>query len=137
MPLNHQLVSRRSRLLRACKTVPGYTLHALTGTVPPKPGLARGSGTSQIALEVWEVPAEAFGTFVAEVPHPLGIGNVQLEDGHWVKGFICEGAALETARDITAYGGWRAYLASQKTPNASPLDSQSGPIANQAISTSL
>jgi len=113
MQLNHQLVSRRSRLLRACKTAPGYTLHALTGTVPPKPGLARGSGTAQIALEVWEVPAEAFGTFVAEVPQPLGIGNVQLEDGNWVKGFICEGAVLETARDITAYGGWRAYLASQ------------------------
>lgn len=137
MPLNHQLVSRRSRLLRACKTAPGYTLHALTGTVPQKPGLARGPGAARIELEVWEVPTEAFGSFVTEIPQPLGIGNVQLEDGRWVKGFICEGAALETARDITAYGGWRAYLASQKTPTASPLDSQSGPIANQAISTPL
>jgi len=119
MPLNHQLVSRKSRLLRACKTAPGYTLHALTGTVPPKPGLARGSGSARIELEVWEVPTEAFGSFVAEVPPPLGIGNVELEDGTWVKGFICEGAALEGARDITAFGGWRAYLASLQNHSVS------------------
>lgn len=114
MTLNHQLVSRRSRLLRACRTAPGYTLHALAGTVPPKPGLARGAGDARIELEVWEVPSEAFGSFVAEVPPPLGIGNVELEDGSWVKGFICEGASLESARDITSFGGWRAYQASLK-----------------------
>ncbi len=112
MPLNHQLTSRRARLLESCKTALGYSLYALTNTVPPKPGLVRGKGGGQIALEVWEIPVDAFGSFVAEVPPPLGIGNVQLEDGRWVKGFICEGVGLEGARDITEFGGWRAYLAS-------------------------
>ncbi|MBK9578700.1 MAG: allophanate hydrolase [Fibrobacteres bacterium] len=112
MPLNHQLVSRGARLLQACRTAPGYSLHALAGTVPPKPGLVRASGASQIAVEVWEMPLELFGSFVAEVPAPLGIGNIQLETGRWVKGFICESIGLEGAKDITAFGGWKRYIAS-------------------------
>jgi allophanate hydrolase len=47
------------------------------------------------------------------IPPPLGLGSVQLADGRWVKGFICEGAGLVGATDISAFGGWRAYLASQ------------------------
>ena len=112
MPLNHQLVARGARLVRTCRTSFGYALYALPDTTPPKPGLVRARTTAQIAVEVWEVPLEAFGSFVAEVPPPLGIGNVQLEDGSWVKGFICEGIALEGARDITGFGGWRKYLES-------------------------
>jgi allophanate hydrolase len=30
-----------------------------------------------------------------------------------VQGFVCEAAAAEGARDITALGGWRAWLASR------------------------
>jgi hypothetical protein len=48
---------------------------------------------------------------VAGVPPPLGIGSVQLDTGEWVKGFICEPAALAGAADITAFGGWTNYLA--------------------------
>ena len=58
-------------------------------------------------------PLARFGEFVAEIPPPLGIGNLQLEDGRWVKGFICEPWALADAEDITAFGGWRAYIASR------------------------
>ncbi|MEK7392844.1 MAG: amidase family protein, partial [Fibrobacterota bacterium] len=129
MPLNHQLVSRRSRLVKTCKTAPGYGLYALTGTVPPKPGLARTGGTNQIELEVWEIPTEAFGSFVAEVPPPLGIGNVQLEDGGWTKGFICEGAAIESGLDITAFGGWRAFV---NRPQPAPGQGATGTSAISA-----
>jgi allophanate hydrolase len=54
-----------------------------------------------------------FGSFVAEVPPPLAIGSVQLEDGEWVKGFVCEPAGLDGAHEITPLGGWRAYLAAR------------------------
>jgi allophanate hydrolase len=51
-----------------------------------------------------------FGRFVAGVPAPMGIGKVKLESGAVVPGFLCEAFALEGGEDITALGGWRAYL---------------------------
>lgn len=118
-PLNGQLTGRRARLVRAARTAPCYRLYALAGPVPPKPGLKRvipgdgGEGAS-IEVEVWEMPLDRFGSFVALVPPPLAIGTLLLDDGSAVKGFVCEPYALapEAAADITAHGGWRAYLAS-------------------------
>ena len=113
MPLNFQLTSRNAVLVEQTLTRPDYRLYALPGTVPPKPGLARvAQDGAQIIVELWDIPLARFGEFVAEIPPPLGIGNLQLADGRWVKGFICEPAALADARDITAFGGWRAFIAS-------------------------
>lgn len=116
MPLNHELSSRGGRLLATTKTGSPYKLFHLANTTPPKPGLRRTPGFAGpgIALEVWSLPTEAFGSFVANVPAPMGIGTVELADGRWVKGFLCEAYALEGARDITEFGGWRAYLASSR-----------------------
>ena len=36
-----------------------------------------------------------------------------LATGESVKGFLCEPAALAGAIDITAHGGWRAFLKSR------------------------
>jgi allophanate hydrolase len=115
-PLNSQLTRRGARLKKTCRTAPGYRLYALAGTKPPKPGLARddqfqGPG---IEVEVWTIPKDHFGSFVAEVPAPFGIGNVTLHSGELVKCFICEPYALASATEITHFGGWRAYLAASK-----------------------
>ena len=77
--------------------------------VPAKPGLAQAVEGAAIAVEVWDMPIANLGRFVVGIPAPLGIGSVTLQDGRSVKGFICEGAALANAQDITHYGGWRAY----------------------------
>lgn len=113
-PLNRQLTERGARLMRTCRTASDYRLYALPNTTPPKPGLVRETGFSGrgIELEVWAMPESRFGSFVAEIPPPLGIGSVTLEDGATVKCFICEPYALHGARDITSFGGWRAFLAS-------------------------
>lgn len=111
MPLNWQLKERGARLLRGAETAPEYRLYALAGTVPPKPGLLRvppGEGAS-IALEVWDMPTSHYGSFVALIGAPLGIGTVRLSDGSLVQGFLCESEAARNAQDITHYGGWRAY----------------------------
>jgi allophanate hydrolase len=109
-PLNHQLTSRGGRLVRSGRTAAAYRLYALAGTVPPKPGLVHvGEGGSSIEIEIWELDADAFGTFLELVPAPLAIGTLDLEDGTSVKGFVCEPRALEGATDITHFGGWRAY----------------------------
>jgi allophanate hydrolase len=113
-PLNWQLLERGARKLAAVRTSGRYRLFALAGTAPPKPALVRvASGGAPIEVEVWEMPARYFGSFVAGIPAPLGIGSVELEDGSLVPGFIGELGALAGAEDITGFGGWRAYLASK------------------------
>ena len=115
MPLNFQLTSRDAVLVEQTTSAATYRLYALPGTVPPKPGLARvAEDGAAIIVELWDIPQARFGEFVAEIPAPLGIGNLQLADGRWVKGFICEPYALNGARDITSFGGWRAFIASQQ-----------------------
>jgi allophanate hydrolase len=111
-PLNWQLTERGARLMKTCRTAAGYRLYALDGTVPAKPGLVRDSGFAGegIEVEVWAVPENLFGGFVAAVPPPLGIGSATLDSGEVVKCFICEGYAIEGATEITSFGGWRNYL---------------------------
>src|SRR5579883_3317666 len=112
MALNGELKTLAGRLLETTMTAPDYKLYALD-TVPPKPGMLRvesGAGTA-IELEIWALSASAFGKFVAAIPPPLSIGTIRLADGRNVKGFLVEPAALDRARDISAFGGWRAYMA--------------------------
>ncbi len=116
MPLNSELRSLGARFLERTATAPDYKLFALDGTRPPKPGLLRvekGKG-GEIEIEIWALPADAFGRFVAAIPAPLGIGTLTLPDGRGVKGFLVEAEAVNGARDISHFGGWRAYMAEQK-----------------------
>ncbi len=112
MPLNHELRAHQARFVAATATAPDYRLYALPGTTPPKPGLLRvaaGQG-SAIAVEVWAMPPEPFGRFTAAMPPPLSIGSVRLGDGRWVKGFLVEAEAVNGARDISGFGGWREFV---------------------------
>lgn len=112
MALNGELKALGGRLLEATATAPDYKLYALD-TTPAKPGMLRveaGTGAS-IRLEIWALSATAFGKFVAAIPPPLSIGTVRLADGRGVKGFIVEPADLSRARDISSFGGWRAFMA--------------------------
>jgi allophanate hydrolase len=113
MPLHWQLTSRGARLVRRCRTAPAYRLYAMASSAPPKPALVHvGESGAALEVEVYSLDAEAFGSFVAEVPAPLAIGTVTLDDGSDVKGFVAEPRAIEGATDITHLGGWRAYIAS-------------------------
>ncbi|KQU50906.1 allophanate hydrolase [Bosea sp. Leaf344] len=114
MPLNHELTALGGSFLRATTTTGDYRLFALPGGPPQRPGLVRvaPAGGAPIAVEVWALPPSGFGRFVASIPAPLGIGTLALADGTRVKGFLCEAIATENARDVTAHGGWRAFLAS-------------------------
>jgi len=114
MPLHWQLTSREARLVARTRTAPAYKLYAMANSTPPKPALVHvGDGGAAIEVEVYELAVEAFGSFTVEVPAPLAIGTVTLEDGTAVKGFVAEPRALDGAEDITALGGWRAYIASR------------------------
>jgi allophanate hydrolase len=119
LPLNHELVGHGGGFLRAVGTKPCYRLFALAGGPPRRPGLLRVAGRdgASIAAEVWSLPAEGFGRFVAAIPAPLCIGTLRLNDGTAPKGFLVEPEGLEGAEDITRFGGWRAWLAAVAAPN--------------------
>lgn len=111
MPLNFQLTTRQAVFVERAFTSAAYALYALDGTQPAKPGLVRNTQIGKtIELELWDIPVARFGEFVAEIVSPLGMGNVELDDGRWVKGFICEPFALAQAQEISHFGGWRAYI---------------------------
>ncbi len=115
LPLNHQLTDRGARFLRTTSTAPEYRFYALSGGPPERPGLVRvRSGGASVEVEVWAVPADRFGSFVAGIPSPLGIGRVRLADGSEAAGFLCESVAVEGATDVTDHASWRKYLAERQ-----------------------
>ncbi len=113
LALNWQLRERGARLLEQTVTATAYRFFALSGGPPSRPGLVRSEHGAAIEVEVWALPAEELGSFVEAIPSPLCIGKVELADGRLLSGFLCESEAVKDAREITALGGWRAYLDSE------------------------
>lgn len=114
LPLNWQLIDRGGVLKSCTQTKPCYRMYALAGGPPFRPGLIMDKENgAAIEVEIWSVPTAEFGSFVAGIPAPLGIGKVEVANGSQVTGFICEPRGVEGATDITHLGGWRAYLASR------------------------
>ncbi|WP_211101459.1 amidase [Niveispirillum sp. SYP-B3756] len=118
MPLNGQLTERGAVLPGSTLTSAACHLYALPGTVPPKPGLLRTGEGTPIAVELWEMPVAHYGSFVALIPPPLGIGTLELVNGRHVQGFLCEAWATQGAADITSLGGWRAFMRLRNQQNA-------------------
>jgi len=116
LPLNWQLTARAAVLRARTRSAPCYRLYVLAGGPPLRPGMVRDEHEGgAIELEVWSIPTAELGGFVAAIPAPLGIGKVELADGRWVSGFICESQGVRTAEgEITALGGWRAWLAQRQ-----------------------
>jgi allophanate hydrolase len=111
LPLNSQLLERGGYFLGDARTAPRYRLFALPGGPPRRPGLVRvNAAGAAIELELWALPAEHLGSFMAGIPAPLGLGTIELDSGGLVSGFLCEGYATEGATDISHHGGWRQYL---------------------------
>jgi allophanate hydrolase len=116
MALNHELVSLGARFLRPVRTAPDYRLFLLDGTKPARPGMlrvGRGEGV-RIETEIWAMSAEAFGTFVSKIPAPLSIGTATFEDNATAKCFLVEVQATVGAKDISAHGSWRNYIADNR-----------------------
>ena len=113
LPLNGELTALGGRFERASCTAPAYRLYALAGGAVARPGLVRvAEGGGSINLELWSLPIDKVGDFLRKVPPPLSLGTMALQDGSSVTGFLCESHATSGARDITEFGGWRAYLKS-------------------------
>ena len=112
LPLNGELMALGGSLVGPCRTAPVYKFYRLMNAGPARPGLVRVSdGGGAVVGEVWRLPGSSIGALLASIPMPLGLGDVHLEGGATVKGFLCEAAAIAGAEDISALGDWRRYLA--------------------------
>ena len=113
MPLNYQLTNLKATLLSKTRSADCYRLFSLAGQNVKKPGMIRDIGnpaSSKIVLEVWEIPIRNVGYFLAQVPYPLSLGQIQLEDEFWVHGFICEKDTALKGEEITHIGCWRTFM---------------------------
>lgn len=112
LPLNRQLTELGATFVAGARTSANYRFYALAGGPPMRPGLIRSEkpGAASIALEIWSLPKAAVGAFLEGIPAPLGIGSIELSDGTWVKGFLCETAGLHGATDISHLADWRVFL---------------------------
>ena len=114
LPLNYQLLERGGVLKRKTTTSKAYELYALPGGPPERPGLVEAvEGGVEIQVEVWEIISSTVGSFLAGIPKPLGLGSIRLADGSLKQGFICEGIGINGAKNVSEFGGWRAYLDSK------------------------
>ncbi|KXS36781.1 MAG: allophanate hydrolase [Halomonadaceae bacterium T82-2] len=118
LALNHQLTRRGAIKVATTRSSANYRLYALAGGPPARPAMVRDDANgAAIEVEVWRLPIDGVGSFLAGIPAPLGLGQVELEDGQWKCGFICAAGALEAdgpAEDVTRFGGWRGWLDSQQ-----------------------
>lgn len=111
MPLNWQLTERGANKISLTRTSANYRLYAMEDG---RPALFRDDHGGHIEVEVWRLAKSDFGSFVADIPAPLGIGKVELEDGRWLPSFIAEPRAKASATDITKLCGWRNYIDSKE-----------------------
>lgn len=111
LPMNDQVQALGATFLGEVQTDPKYKMIYLPEPAPHRPGIIRvGEGGVSIAAEEWSFPKSALGEFLATIQQPLGLGQIELNDGRKVHGFLCESTAAEGAEDISVSGGWRGYL---------------------------
>lgn len=113
LPLNAQVLDLGGEFIAEVRTAPKYRMVYLPEPAPHRPGIVRvGQGGFSIAAEEWSFPMSSLGEFLSTLQQPLGLGQIELESGRKVHGFLCEAVAAAAARDISASGGWRPFLQS-------------------------
>jgi hypothetical protein len=111
LELNGNMLAAGARFVREATTVPEYRLWSIGDRHPAMIRVREGGAA--IAVEVWEVPAGGLAQILLQEPPGLCIGKVRLADGAETLGVLGEPALCEGEREITRWGGWRAYCASR------------------------
>jgi len=108
LELNPNMVAAHAEFVREGNTAAVYRLWSISDR---HPGMVRVSeGGVAVALEIWRVGAEGLVSILSAEPAGLSVGRVLLDDGTDVLGVLAEPILTEGQREITEYGGWRAYI---------------------------
>lgn len=118
-PLVFQLTDLNARYSYTTATSAEYKMYLVDPNGKKKPGLVRvepGQTGSPVEVDVWKIPVENLGKFLVQIPHPLGLGKVELANGTWIQGFICEQYIAAFSEDITHFYRWEDFLSSLANP---------------------
>jgi hypothetical protein len=110
LALNPHLLNLGAMFNSEAETEPAYRLWSIDDQYPAMVRVAEGGAA--IAVEIWDVPLAGLGMILMQEPPGLAIGKVKLADGEIVLGVIGESLMVVGQREITEFGGWRAYQAS-------------------------
>ncbi len=109
LELNPNLIQAGAEFLYEATTAPTYRLWSIQDR---HPAMVRVSTDGvAVALEVWQMPAAGLVQVLLQEPPGLSIGKVTLSNGETVLGVLGEPILCEGQREISEFGGWRAYLA--------------------------
>ena len=111
LELNSNMLAAGAAFVREASTAPTYRLWSIEDRHPAMIRVT--TGGASIAVEVWSVPVDGIVTILLNEPAGLTIGKVMLADGTEVLGVLGEPILCEGQREITAHGGWRAYIATK------------------------
>ncbi|MCW2119325.1 allophanate hydrolase [Flavobacterium sp. 7A] len=116
-PLVFQLTELNAHYSYTTTTSPNYKMYLVDPNGKQKPGLIRVSKDSKgdkIEVEIWKIPVENLGKFLVQIPHPLGLGKIEILSGEWIQSFICEEYITAFSDDISAFYCWENFIKSQK-----------------------
>ena len=112
LELNGNMLAVGATFVREDSTVPAYRLYSINDR---HPGMVRVAGGGvAVPVEVWAVPPAGLGTILLQEPPGLSVGKVKLAGGDEVLGVLAEPILCEGQREITEFGGWRAYCAARE-----------------------
>jgi hypothetical protein len=111
LELNPNMLAAGAVFVREDATVPAYRLYSIHDRHPAMVRVATG-GVS-VAVEVWNVPPDGLASILLKEPPGLSIGKVSLQSGVEILGVLGEPILCEGQREITEFGGWRAYVATR------------------------
>jgi carbamate kinase len=109
LKLNQNMAAANATFVREAATEPAYRLWSIGDDHPAMIHVADGTGTA-VKVEVWAVPRQRLAGLLESEPTDLAIGKVRLDDSSTVLCVLGESAAVAGQREITGYGGWRAYV---------------------------
>ena len=112
LKLSSNMAAAKATFVRESATERAYRVWTINDDHPAMVRVNDGTGV-KVAVEVWSVPAPGLADILREEPPGLAIGKVRLEDGTTVLGVIGEPSLVVGQREISAYGGWRAYVAAE------------------------
>jgi quercetin dioxygenase-like cupin family protein len=118
LELNPNLIAAGATFLRETRTEPAFRLWSIHDRHPAMVRVK--TGGIAVAVEIWSVPAAGLASVLLKEPAGLGIGKVKLADDSEVLGVLAEPVLCEGHKEITRFGGWRAYIAAEK-PDSEPV----------------
>jgi gamma-glutamylcyclotransferase (GGCT)/AIG2-like uncharacterized protein YtfP len=112
LELNPNLTAVGAIFLREDQTVAAYRIFSINDRHPGMYQVLEGGVA--VAVEVWNVPVEGLASILIKEPAGLSIGKVKLQSGDEMLGVLAEVVLCEGQREISQFGGWRAYQAALK-----------------------